>query len=178
MRNTLRLDLLTPLGLNLGYNLLADRQLLFPVILSYERAVAERWSVNTEIALNGGEPEARRYGGSLSARYYVRPPKKTPSSLASFYLAPGVGFLALRLTDEPPLLVIHAKRLKSGVLIGWQHRLSRGTPRIMLDFAAGATYWAVLGNDRASNPGNNGVSFGMLKPGIRPEARGGIGYQF
>lgn len=178
-RNIVRVDWFAPLGANIAHNFWTNKGLLMPVAGSYERAIAKRWSVGAEALLNGGYPDQRRKSVGLMARYYVRPNRKTLNPLAGLYVAPVVNYLALKVTDEPPLLVVRAQRLRTGVLLGWQHKVGKSTSHFMMDFSAGALYWSVIGTDRRYQPDKvSGTGFGILEAGVLPDARGGIGYQF
>jgi hypothetical protein len=164
----------------MGHNLFVNRGLLFPVLVSYERAVAKRWSIGTEVLVNGGYPDERRKGASVLSRYYVVPMKNSIAPLSGLYVQPVVGYLVLEVENDLPLIEVHAQRLRTGVLVGWQCGfLKHSAPRVMIDMAVGAVQWSMLGNDEVrQGSSNNGVGFGLLKPGLQFDVRGGIGYQF
>ncbi|TGE19730.1 hypothetical protein [Hymenobacter elongatus] len=182
--NIVRLDLLSPLGYNMAYNLFADHGFVFPVLVSYERHLRGRWSVGTELLVNGGDPTDRRSGASLMARYYLLPARKTVGSLAGLYVSPVLNYRAMRTTDgyfgSTPSIV-RVQRIGLGALLGWQVALNRNqAPRFVLDFAGGVLYRARLGADHVDDPYGYYTGSGVPRHriGIGPDARIGLGYQF
>ena len=177
-RNIIRIDWLTPLSFNFAYNFFEPRELLFPVLASYERSVAARWSVGGEVLLNGGYPDSKRNGASLSARYYFLR-IDDPVRLSGAYVSPVAGYLNLRVRNDAGFFDAKARRMRTGILVGWQGGILKSTsPRFVMDLAAGIVQWSMLGTDHGKNPNRNALDERVLSPGIRFDARAAIGYQF
>lgn len=186
--NSIRVDWGAFLGSNFSYNMWSDRGMVFPLLASYERSVSNKWSVGGEILLNGGDPTEQRKGAGLLARYYMRPARRRAAPLAGIYVSPVLNYRALRLTQgyggsTPATTKAH--RLAAGVLLGWQHPLSKQTGhRFLLDLALGTYYQARIGTDQVNDPYayystfSDANNYDSIRPGLRPDARAGIGYQF
>ncbi len=93
--NVVRLDVLSPFVLNMGYNLFANRAFVFPVLVSYERRVGNRWSLGFEGLVNGGVPDEKLVGATLSARCYLR----RDASLSGLYAAPQLAYRRVSSTE-------------------------------------------------------------------------------
>lgn len=175
-----RLDVLAPLGMNLGYNLFADRAFLFPILVSYERRVGASWSLGVEGLLNGGTPEEKLAGATLSGRYYLR----SDASLSGLYAAPQLAYRRFECKEEQYARVsTTGHRLGTGLLLGWQQPFGRRRPRrVIFDSAVGALHWTALGTDDVSGlpapPYPAGTYRGIRRRGWWLDARVGFGYQF
>ena len=177
--NVVRFDFLAPLGANLSYNLLAQRGLVLPVLVSYERRLGPAWSLGAEVLLNGGDPSDRRTGAGLSVRRYLR----ANSSLMGPYAAPLVSYRSLRTTEgyfSASPVITRSQRVGTGLLLGWQLPLGGATSkRWTLDVAAGAVHWALVGTDRVEDV-NQYYANAQPWPsrnGWWLDFRGGVGYQ-
>ena len=181
--NVVRFDLLAPVGTNMGYNLFADRALLFPVLISYERRLGNRFSASLEGLVNGGVPEQKLTGVTLSARCYLR----HDASLSGLYVAPQLAYRRISGTETlnntvvPNQVITLGNRVGTGLLLGWQQPVGRAR-RVRLDYAVGAVHWARLGTDNATGspppPYPAGTYEGITRAGWWLDGRLGVGYQF
>ena len=181
--NVVRFDLLGPLALNLGYNMFADRAFVFPLMFFYERRVGSRFSIGLEGLVNGGVPDEKRIGVTLSARCYLR----HDASLSGLYVAPQLAYRrvesaeTLNNTIVPNRVVTTGNRVGTGLLAGWQQPVGRAR-RVLLDYAVGAVHWTPLGTDDATGSPPPlypaGTYEGINRAGWWLDCRLGIGYQF
>lgn len=179
--NVVRFDFLAPVGANLLNNLFVQHDLIFPILFSYERRIGPAWSLGVEGLLNGGVSPSQRNGVALSVRRYL----KSNSALAGPYLSPMMSYRQIKdvsyhFGPSSPVIV-RAKRIGTGALLGWQLPLGYAKPRRWtLDMAVGAIYWGRVGSDTVEDITNSyhGPDAESSRDGWWVDLRGGLGYQF
>jgi hypothetical protein len=181
-RNTVRIDLLAPVAASIESRL-DGSGLVFPILVSYERYLAGKWSMSIEALIRGGTPDKHRNGASLMGRWYLRTSSTAAAApTTGFYLAPVLSYRVLSTSagafDEP---VNKGRRGGAGLLIGRQLSLGRREiPHLVFDVAVGVIAWRRLGPDRTSDPAyyayiNEPI---FKRTGFLPDLRYGLGFQF
>lgn len=179
-KNIVQLDFAHVTGSLLASN---SQDFIFPVLASYERRMGEKWSLGGEVLMNGGYQTARRNGVAVLGRYYVLE-DKSALALGGVYISPIVSYRDWRVIDgyvgNTPV-TIHARRQGAGSFIGWQIPFTNKQPRaVLIDLAVGAIYWNRIGSDRVDNHPSyyEDDENWMIKTGLKPDMRLGLGYQF
>lgn len=153
-----------------------------PILVSYERYLAGRWSLGAEALVRGGTPDEHRNGAALLGRWYLLPGHKSEAPMDGLYLSPVLSYRALSTSagafSQP---VNTGRRGGAGLLLGWQLPLGRrGVPHLIFDGAVGVVAWRRLGDDHTSDPGyyahiNEPI---FKRTGPLPDVRYGLGFQF
>lgn len=179
-RTIVRVDIVAPLAENLVYVIASKRGGVLPLLISYERLVAPRWSVGAEGVVNNGFPDAKRHGVELTARFLAWPDKNYDSPLSGFFIASQVGYRWIKLTDSDPYTgsyTLRGQRLRMALLGGYQvvkNEQSRFAP--VYSIAAGVAHWQALGTDDA--PMNLLLEHKYNWTGWTIDLRGSVGVRF
>ncbi len=179
-RTIVRVDLLAPLAENMVYAIANKRGGVLPILVSYERLVAARWSIGVEGILNNGFPDAKRHGIELTTRFWAWPDRSGDSPLTGVFVSSQVGYRWIKLTDSDPYTgsyTLRGQRLRTALLGGYQvvrRKKSRFTPVYCV--TAGVAHWRLLGTDEV--PTNLLLEHKYNWTGWTLDLRGSVGVKF
>ena len=171
-RNVLRLDAGGILLRNAAIVLVEENteNLVFPLLIGYERQLGRRTSANAELLVNGGNAGETTSGLALQSRYYFH--QKQPG-LRGFYIAPT---LSSRFFKDAYFGSNQARHVLggAGALLGAQVPVGK-SGRWLLDFAGGVMAWRRLNADR--DAGYSSKSYYEEQNAV-PDGRISLGYNF